>query len=205
MLDGVTAAQGAFVDYKEVSTPQLHYFVVCKNTDNEYGEHTITGYFEKLASAYKDFRGKVRKQSIIIFDKISHRRVHFQTQVSGNYSPHISFDGANGVGAIAMQGLNSMIQLFQRTDLLNVELFNGNSEDGSKLNFECGADFVKTNQKAPEGMPVVVGKRCVSVDGDADRVVYYYTDEESHKFVLLDGDRIATLSMSYSKLRFKFS
>lgn len=32
----------------------------------------------------------------------------------------------------------------------------------------------------------------MSVDGDADRVVYYYMDE-NNKFHLLDGDRIATL------------
>lgn len=34
--------------------------------------------------------------------------------------------------------------------------------------------------------------RCVSVDGDADRVVYYFTGE-NNQFFLLDGDRIATL------------
>ena len=34
--------------------------------------------------------------------------------------------------------------------------------------------------------------RCVSVDGDADRIVYFFIDEEQ-KFHLLDGDRIATL------------
>lgn len=40
--------------------------------------------------------------------------------------------------------------------------------------------------------------RCVSIDGDADRVVYFYTDELG-KFHLLDGDRIATLIASYLK------
>lgn len=34
--------------------------------------------------------------------------------------------------------------------------------------------------------------RCVSVDGDADRIVYFFTDE-NNQFHLLDGDRIATL------------
>lgn len=47
-------------------------------------------------------------------------------------------------------------------------------------------------------MPVEPYARCVSVDGDADRVVYYYMDENS-KFHLLDGDRIATLIASYLK------
>ena len=38
-------------------------------------------------------------------------------------------------------------------------------------------------------------KRCVSFDGDADRVVYFYTDNHE-TFHLLDGDKIATLSMN---------
>uniref|UniRef100_A0A0K2V2U3 Phosphoacetylglucosamine mutaselike [Xiphosphorus maculatus] n=2 Tax=Lepeophtheirus salmonis TaxID=72036 RepID=A0A0K2V2U3_LEPSM len=67
-----------------------------------------------------------------------------------------------------------------------------------KLNLGCGADFVKVNQKAPSGMESIVGDRCVSIDGDADRVVYFYADE-GNKFYLLDGDRIATLIASYLK------
>ncbi len=40
------------------------------------------------------------------------------------------------------------------------------------------------------------GERCVTVDGDADRVIYFYTTEEEG-FVMLDGDRIATLSKAF--------
>ena len=40
--------------------------------------------------------------------------------------------------------------------------------------------------------------RCVSVDGDADRIVYFYADDELN-FHLLDGDRIATLVASFLK------
>lgn len=40
--------------------------------------------------------------------------------------------------------------------------------------------------------------RCCSVDGDADRIVYYFIDEDD-KFHLLDGDRIATLIAAYLK------
>lgn len=38
----------------------------------------------------------------------------------------------------------------------------------------------------------------MSVDGDADRVVYYYLDQERN-FHLLDGDRIAILVAGYLK------
>lgn len=59
--------------------------------------------------------------------------------------------------------------------------------------FQCGADYVKVKQEVPIGMPPVEPyTRCVSVDGDADRIIYYFTDDDG-KCKLLDGDRIATL------------
>ena len=42
------------------------------------------------------------------------------------------------------------------------------------LNHDCGADFVKVNQKPPVGLELVAGERYCSLDGDADRIVYYY-------------------------------
>lgn len=53
-------------------------------------------------------------------------------------------------------------------------------------------------QKPPSNIPLTPFKRCISIDGDADRIVYYYTDDQD-KFHLLDGDRIATLIASYFK------
>ena len=35
------------------------------------------------------------------------------------------------------------------------------------------------------------------MDGDADRVVYFFKDKTTSKFVLLDGDKIATLGKWY--------
>lgn len=46
--------------------------------------------------------------------------------------------------------------------------------------------------KAPKGFVPTPNQRIVSVDGDADRVIYSYTDSDN-KFHLLDGDRIASL------------
>lgn len=57
---------------------------------------------------------------------------------------------------------------------------------------------MKSKQEYPTGLPKSINQRCASVDGDADRVVYYYIDE-SEKFHLIDGDRIATLIASYLK------
>lgn len=61
------------------------------------------------------------------------------------------------------------------------------------FNSQCGADYVKISQSVPIGTPSAEPyTRAVSIDGDADRIVYFFTDE-NNEFFLLDGDRIATL------------
>ena len=47
----------------------------------------------------------------------------------------------------------------------------------SMLSLQCGADFVKVNQTAPEKVTVIPGMKCVSFDGDADRIVYFFRTE----------------------------
>ena len=59
VLDGVAAAGGQATDVGVVTTPQLHYNVVCKNTKGGYGEVGADGYFKKLAGAFKKIRGQV--------------------------------------------------------------------------------------------------------------------------------------------------
>jgi phosphoacetylglucosamine mutase len=55
---------------------------------------------------------------------------------------------------------------------------------------------VKTKQRAPPSSKAAPLERCASLDGDADRLVYYFLDE-NNVFRLLDGDRIATLAASF--------
>ena len=62
------------------------------------------------------------------------------------------------------------------------------------LNHLCGADFVKTNQRLPPSLvnELKPSQWACSLDGDADRIIYYYIDERGN-FRLLDGDKIAAL------------
>ena len=66
-----------------------------------------------------------------------------------------------------------------------IRIFN-DGKDGV-LNEGCGADFVKTTQKAPKGAPVGAGVKYASFDGDADRIIYFYFDE-SRSFHMLGKD-----------------
>ena len=62
VLDGIEAAGGKVKDYGVVTTPQLHYFVVCENTKGAYGDPSNQGYFKKLAQAFMGFKEMARIQ-----------------------------------------------------------------------------------------------------------------------------------------------
>ncbi|XP_057679637.1 phosphoacetylglucosamine mutase [Corythoichthys intestinalis] len=170
VIDGVSSVGGLYKDYGLVTTPQLHYMVCCHNTKGRYGEATLEGYYSKLCQAF------------IELTKNTHNRTDDQK--------HLTVDGANGIGALKLREMERHLK-----KELQISLFN---EGQGKLNYECGADFVKVQQKPPTGMNVNSGERCCSFDGDADRIVYYYTDPDG-RFHLLDGDKIATLISTFLK------
>ena len=83
-------------------------------------------------------------------------------------------------------------------DSLPIVLQNTAIDTLGALNHACGADFVKTSQKLPPSLASVLkpGQRACSLDGDADRLIYYYLDDHSH-FHMLDGDKIAALVAAF--------
>ncbi|XP_077592998.1 phosphoacetylglucosamine mutase [Stigmatopora nigra] len=170
VIDGVSLLGGRYKDYGLVTTPQLHYMVCCHNTMGCYGEATLEGYYSKLCRAF------------IELTKNTPNRTDDQK--------HLTVDGANGIGATKLREMEHHLK-----KELQISLFN---EGNGKLNYQCGADFVKVQQKPPTGVVVNSGERCCSFDGDADRIVYYYTDS-SGRFHLLDGDKISTLISTFLK------
>ncbi|KAK0153728.1 Phosphoacetylglucosamine mutase [Merluccius polli] len=171
VLDGVTALRGHSKDYGLVTTPQLHYMVCCCNTRGEYGQASVEGYYRKLLQAFAELTKHVPNRT--------------------DDQKCLLVDGANGIGALKLREMVPRLQ----GELL-VSLFcDGTS---GKLNHQCGADFVKVQQKSPKGIDMKAGDRCCSFDGDGDRIVYYYSDAEGH-FHLLDGDKIATLISTFLK------
>ncbi|KAL4708600.1 hypothetical protein ACJJTC_014208 [Scirpophaga incertulas] len=148
--NGVIALKGTPKEFGIVTTPMLHYCVKCRN-DNTYGTPTEEGYYEKIVGAFKNIRQKL--------------------PVCGNYNTTLYVDGANGVGGKKLNIIRKSLD-----GELDLHLFNlgGN---GGKLNLNCGADFVKVSQKPPVGVEHVPFQRVASLDGDSDRIVYYYLDD----------------------------
>ncbi|KAJ3151691.1 Phosphoacetylglucosamine Mutase [Geranomyces variabilis] len=167
LTDGVAALGGEITDKGLLTTPQLHYITRCLNTNGAYGEPTEEGYYKKLADAFK-------------------RIVTGKPKLSPLY-----VDGANGIGAPALQKLAKHL-----SSDLSVNVVNDDTATASKLNLKSGADFVKVGQNKPDGFDLKPGMRCASLDGDADRIVFWYANQEG-TFKLLDGDKIATLAASF--------
>ncbi|KAH9398665.1 Phosphoglucomutase-3 [Tyrophagus putrescentiae] len=171
-LANVPAAGGSATNFGLLTTPQLHYIVRCVNTDGLYGVASEEGYYNKLASAYL--------------------RLTELTGQSANYQPHVVVDAANGVGALQLAKLAPLLKAKLTFDIVH--------DANGVLNYQCGADFVKVNQREPQSVqPLKPGQRYASFDGDADRIIYYYQNSKDGKFRMLDGDKIAVLIAKYLK------
>jgi phosphoacetylglucosamine mutase len=193
LADGLEAVGTSYVDNGILTTPQLHYAVRCINTKGtpyEYGEPTEVGYYEKLAAAYKKvMKGRKSTGSVTV-------------------------DCANGVGGIKLADLIKYLPSPEEGGV-DIKIVNSDAWLPERLNSQvceipllrtrfalsnvlskCGADFVKTQQRPPPSSKAGPLARCASLDGDADRIVYYFVDSDN-SFRLLDGDKIATLTASF--------
>lgn len=150
----------------QVTTPELHYNVQQSNAMNK--GKPFPSYKEYLLSCYSAMVKEMQSM---------HQQLHV--------------DCANGVGYMRLSEMKPYLQT------LGIELIlynTGSGADGGNhiLNHECGADYVEKKQTFPQGMSnVPENAQCCSLDGDADRIVYF--TKKHGQFMLLNGDRIACL------------
>ena len=123
--------------------------------------------------------------------EIDYYEYYFNSLKSLTYLPFKVFvDCAHGVGKIPM------FQMLTWKQLDNIRLINTNTANPKLLNHLCGSDYVGTQKKIPFKKHKKIKKDlCASLDGDADRVIFYFQDNE--KMCLLNGDRIMSLIIYY--------
>lgn len=172
---GISSILGAVaIDMGIVTTPQLHWMVRARNKGVKASE---LDYFEQLSSSFRCLMDLIPSGST--FNELDNKLV---------------VDGANGVGGEKLEVLKKML------DGLAIEVRNS-GKDGGVLNEGVGADYVQKEKVVPRGFSSQdVGIRCASLDGDADRLVYFSVpSESSSKIDLVDGDKILSLFAVFIK------
>lgn len=103
---------------------------------------------------------------------------------------NVFIDCAHGVGKVPL------FQLLTWKQLENIRLINTSTANPKLLNYLCGSDYICTQKKIPfEKHKKLKNDLYASLDGDADRVVFYFQDNDN--LCLLDGDRIISLIVYY--------
>ncbi|TGZ52499.1 hypothetical protein CRM22_010611 [Opisthorchis felineus] len=201
IVQGVHLMQGHCTQLGLITTPQLHYAVRYMNTataskPTDYLLHPDLDrvYIEYFASQFTAGMNALATESV-------HTRHPIELNV----------DCAHGVGSLALAKLNATLARCGQAAPIRFRLFNTEVDKRELLNLNCGADFVKITLKAPELYPSDVDASCslegrwATIDGDADRLLYFYHTPETgpdgllypSRIVLLDGDRIACLFASF--------
>ncbi|XP_027360690.1 phosphoacetylglucosamine mutase isoform X2 [Abrus precatorius] len=178
---GVTSIVGAVAtDMGILTTPQLHWMVRARNKGMEASEQ---GYFEQLSISFR-----------CLMDLIPPERRKFD-----GVNDKLVVDGANGVGGIKLKVLEKVLKA------LVIEVRNS-GEDGGILNDGVGADYVQKEKVVSHGFGSKdAGIRCASLDGDADRLVYFIVPPESSGMIdLVDGDKILSLFALFIKEQLSF-
>ncbi|CCI46691.1 unnamed protein product [Albugo candida] len=168
--EGALAIGGNVLDFGLQTTPQLHHLVRMWNFEhyNKGDWASEVGYYNMLVDGFKQLTGSQDS-----------KKLEMRTP--------LYVDCAHGIGATQLAKLAKELG-----ECLHLEVCN--LPNDGELNHECGADYVQKARKYPSGFSRDndKGKRCCSLDGDADRVVFHYFDEKAD-WHLLNGDKIACL------------
>ncbi|XP_077244774.1 phosphoacetylglucosamine mutase-like [Tasmannia lanceolata] len=173
---GINAIIGAVsIDMGILTTPQLHWMVRCRNKGLKASEYD---YFTQLSSSFGCLMELMSKE--IVRDTVDVKLI---------------VDGANGVGGEKLGELKKLLKE------LVIQVRNSGKEGEGILNEGVGADYVQKEKVVPCGFDQSdVGIRCASLDGDADRLVYFRVLSANNDSIdLVDGDKILSLFALFIK------
>mmetsp|Transcript_1580 Transcript_1580/g.2037 ORF Transcript_1580/g.2037 Transcript_1580/m.2037 type:complete len:576 (-) Transcript_1580:274-2001(-) len=193
VLAAVSCLGGTVHDFGVLTTPQLHFCVQHQNSNNPEDQKLANeeGYYSKLVASYQQLVGE-----------------HFK-RYDPNEPSKLIIDAGFGVGGEKFKRLvnklnetHVYVDVSVRNSATAEEMLN--ESVASKLNNGVGAEHVQKQQELPKDTVDTMNDRMVrfaSFDGDADRIVYFYINEQG-EMVLLDGDKIASLLAGFIKQHF---
>lgn len=177
---GAQAMGAAVQDHGRLTTPQLHHIVRMHNfpilaCGGRYSGEA--GYYRMLVDGFHAVTSGVRPETL-----------------AARGTLHM--DCAHGVGGPQATKLATAF-----SGLVSFQLSNKGEtpEESAYLNEGVGAEHVQKGRLPPAGFTsqTHMGSRCASLDGDADRLVYFTFQSPSGTWKLLDGDKIAVLCAAW--------
>lgn len=193
LIRSIRATGSTVIDHGIVTTPMLHHLVLHSNPQflplympiKATNSH---GYVSLMADSYVALLG-LQPQLSFLSNKVTSTCVPVQRMP-------LVVDCASGVGYPALSKVISRLR--QIGCNRHFQLYNGPSTgDESTLNQGCGSEFVQKKIQAPkwyDNEPPSDQSYCASLDGDADRIVFFSNADSFH---LLDGDKIACLLANF--------
>ncbi|OEU23749.1 putative membrane phosphoacetylglucosamine mutase [Fragilariopsis cylindrus CCMP1102] len=199
-------------DHEVLTTPMLHHIVLHSNPTLYLPSYitpkpTRKGYIETYATAYIDLCVDLCVAANANAD-VNNANVNANVNTNQQQTV-LRIDSACGVGYDAVKELENAI-LNTNTSLALITTLNAqNGPQDGPLNDSCGSDHVKTlflpptwwkqmnkdnndndnqNDNGNYSFPY-----CCSIDGDADRIVFFGQQSKNELSEFLDGDKIAIL------------
>jgi phosphoacetylglucosamine mutase len=137
---------GNCIDYGCLTTPQIHHLVSTLNKDPKKSIK-VEDYYEHYAGAFNEFLKLIKKSKD---EKVMY------------------IDCADGIGGPRLNDFNKYLNF-------NLYLINSGVGDKVYLNDLCGAEYVQKQRRQPRNFEAVANnEKCISFDGDADRIIYLY-------------------------------
>ena len=159
-----------YTELREVTTPQLTYFM-----KHHAQNPKITDYVNGFCFQFLQLTDMIESEA---------------RQVKRLYEGSVTVDCANGLASFHMPRLAQIV-----APKLTVSVMNRRTGESSRLNEECGAEYVlKTGRVSYEGTAADPTKTAC-LDGDGDRLIYYKRGER--KALTMNGDKVFALIMMY--------
>ncbi|CAJ1947891.1 unnamed protein product [Cylindrotheca closterium] len=184
-IKGAQAMGVTVINHGVLTTPMLHHIVLHSNA-KAYLPASIppcpsrAGYCQAMGSAYLELCNVVAPCAI-----------------TGDRSTPLLVDCACGVGYKAVQEVLSEITIRGNLTTCKPFLVPCNEPGEGPLNTNCGSEHVQKQLKPPTWYSKTgqdaAKSYCCSVDGDADRIVFFAASSSNELGSLLDGDKIAVL------------
>lgn len=199
VMAGARAAGARAIDVGELTTPQLHFFVMHLNAQGSSAivdtAALLALYYHTLAEGFVSLL-RTADTSLSPGSGVTDDRASKAARTSASIAPiRAIVDGSNGIGATQVQALAQCVcALAPDALLLDVR----NKVGDGPVNECCGAEVVQKTQTPPSSMraDADAGKVAASFDGDADRIVFHSHVSEG-AWALVDGDKIAALVSAF--------